>query len=498
MPRRALTKFLTQYTASVLEKPSCGCDTRDEPDETGEHAANGHAADTLANAPIGQPDDPSGGEPTATPHERWAGPIGVENRVVGGLPARMWRTGAIRWGEQPGVLRFVAEDNGGHDGAVDVGRIETIERRDNGILWGEGTVDVSIPEGAEAYRQIESGLKTGVSADLDEVSFEVWVAKDALDSMEDGGEVDVPTPDADGRVKVMEVHAQDEVMVTTDALIRGATLVSIPAFVEARIEAVEATPEQIAASGAVVQFPPKPGRPPKEWFTDPHLDGPTPLVVTDEGRVYGHLACWGTCHTSYVMQGKCVLAPRSSTGYQGFHTGSAVTAEGESIPVGRITFTADHANRYLSAAATVAHYENTGTLAATVRAGEDQYGVWVAGATIPGLSEAQLVALRASPISGDWREIGTGPEPELVAALAVNVAGFPIPRPAGLVAAGRVRSLVAAGVLTPEPGVLAHEDVEVLRRLAARERRRHVAVLEGFAARVRVSRASMLAKRVHG
>jgi hypothetical protein len=66
---------------------------------------------------------------------------------------------------------------------------------------------------------------------------------------------------------------------------------------------------------------------------------------------------------------------------------------------------------------------------------------------------------------------------ELVAALSVNVQGFPVPRPKGLVASGRMVSLVASGMLAPAPAAgdlnmlgFSPEDVEYLRRLAARER----------------------------
>jgi hypothetical protein len=45
------------------------------------------------------------------------------------------------------------------------------------------------------------------------------------------------------------------------------------------------------------------------WFRNPHLDGPTPLTVTDDGRVYGHLALWGTCHTGF--DGVCIEPPHS-------------------------------------------------------------------------------------------------------------------------------------------------------------------------------------------
>lgn len=48
-------------------------------------------------------------------------------------------------------------------------------------------------------------------------------------------------------------------------------------------------------------------RPPAEWFEDPKLDGPTPLTITDDGRVMGHLALWDTCHRGF--DNACITPP---------------------------------------------------------------------------------------------------------------------------------------------------------------------------------------------
>jgi hypothetical protein len=128
---------------------------------------------------------------------------------------------------------------------------------------------------------------------------------------------------------------------------------------------------------------------------------------------------------------------------------------------------------------TLAHYEHTGRAIADVNAGEDAYGIWVAGALRPGATDDQVRALRGAPLSGDWRKIGSSGL-ELVAALAVNVPGFPIPRPQGLAAGGAMQALVAAGMLAPAPPTraarrtqrksLSEEDYAYLKRLADRER----------------------------
>ncbi len=193
-----------------------------------------------------------------------------------------------------------------------------------------------------------------------------------------------------------------------------------------------------------------PVRPPAHWFDDPMLEGPTPLTVTADGQVKGHLALWNVCH--FGMQDVCRMAPHSNTNYQYFMTGSVLTADGTQRKVGRITLGTGHANLRLGYIPAADHYDNTGTAAAVVAAGEDRFGPWVAGATVPGVSEEKIAELRRSPLSGDWRPTPKGLE--LVAALAVNTPGFPV---VGLNAAGEIQSLVAAGM------VLSQEEIDAIR-----------------------------------
>lgn len=184
--------------------------------------------------------------------------------------------------------------------------------------------------------------------------------------------------------------------------------------------------------------------PPASWFTDPGLTGPTPLTVTEDGHVYGHAATWNECHIG--IQNKCVTAPHSLTNYAYFHTGAVRTSEGE-VAVGHITMSTGHATLDLAAGPAAEHYDNTGTVVADIRVGEDAHGIWVAGAVRPGLTDDQRYALKAAAISGDWRPIGAGLE--MVAALAVNTPGFPVPRPALAASGERMTALVAAAVVEP-------------------------------------------------
>lgn len=229
----------------------------------------------------------------------------------------------------------------------------------------------------------------------------------------------------------------------------------------------------IASTGAQ---PIAPVAPPKDWFKDPGLHAATPVTVTPEGRVYGHLATWDSCHLdSKALGSSCTRAPRTSNNYSSFHLGALTTAEGDDIAVGRIIAGAPHADPVWSINPTVVHYSHSGWVGADVRVGEDRYGIWIAGAIRPDVSAAQLRALKASPLSGDWREEPKTGRLELVAALAVNSPGFGVPRPQALIAStGAVSSMQAVGMLPPRTvvkpgteGAFSREDLAYLKERSA-------------------------------
>lgn len=433
----------------------------------------------------------------------WAGPIGMESEVTG--DGRMIADGGLRWeiseGNRP-PLRWVGKDVGAHDGAETAGLIYSIERKDGGIIWGEGDFDMASEVGREAYRQIRDGRQNGVSMDLDDVSFEIRVAAELLEGMDEDDVVEAPVPNEDGTITVVEINSGDEIMVTTDALIRASTVVAVPAFKNARLAVVEkigatddADPEEekvveededepdALVAGAA------PLMPPASWFAKVELDGPTPLTVTKDGRIYGHLAVWGTCHISHSAGGKCVTPPNSPSDYAWFHTGALETAEGEMIGVGHLTMNTGHAGDSLTPAATLAHYDHTGTVAADVRAHEDQWGIQVAGGARSTLTPEQIRAFRAAPLSGDWRRVGNALE--LVGALSVNVPGFGVPRPSGHVKDNNLVSLVASGVIVsvdaPTAGTLSNTDLTYLRSFIDREKREELAGLVARRNRVKVA-----------
>lgn len=251
---------------------------------------------------------------------------------------------------------------------------------------------------------------------------------------------------------------------------------------------------------ATVTAASQPTTPPSAWFADPGLHEPSPLAVTEDGYVYGHLASWGVCHASEPAgPGTCVTAPSSETGYSRFHTGTLVTSDNRTISVGKVTMGTNHAPSTSNPKATAAHYDHTGTAVADVRAGEDAHGIWVAGALRPEVTDEQIRALRASPLSGDWRKVDGNLE--LHAALAVNVPGFPIPRPAGMVSSGELSTIVASGMVAPRTvrkrsasgDTLTDEDLAYLKKLADRERSNERTAL---AQRVQDSRTAVNRRRV--
>ena len=413
---------------------------------------------------------------------KWSGIIGYEDQPTG--DGRLIEPNSLFWDlANPTPLRHVDKDVGAHDGASTVGRFTKIERRDDGAIYAEGTFDLGSEVGVEAARHVKENLTTGVSMDLDSIAMEIRVAKEVLDDMmEEPVEVEDPAAeeDEDGMVTVVRIDPDDELSVMTSARVRAATMVAIPAFAGATIEGQDlvdvdledlsgfrSESEPVTQEEALIASA-RPAQPPREWFQNPQLAEPTAIHVTDDGRVYGHLAAWGTCHTAFANE--CLTPPPSQSSYAYFRTGSVLTDQGE-VSTGRITMDTAHAGRTLSAAGTVAHYENTGAAVADVAAGEDAYGIWLAGAIRPGVTDEQVRALRASPLSGDWRKVKGGLE--LMAALAVNMPGFPIPRPAALAASGfEVEALVASGMLLPEDegkapeSNLSSDDIATLSRMA--------------------------------
>jgi hypothetical protein len=347
---------------------------------------------------------------------------------------RQFEDGAITMRELPLPLMWQIKTADGHNGSVVVGRIDKMERIDGGIGNATGVFDTGA-YGSEAERLVRSGFLKGVSADMDQ--FEA-TEMPAIENSE--------SDDTVGNGK----------LIINKARIMGVTIVAKPAFQECKIflsgennnqeetvipngvqseeSAVEAA--ALVACGIVAGVIPV--TPPTEWFENPKLSGPTPLTVDDQGRVFGHIAAW---HVDHIGMAYGTKPPRSKSNYSYFHTGVVRTDSGSDVPVGQLTLAGGHASLEASAYEAVKHYDDTASAIADVHAGEDRFGIWVAGSLRPDATPSNIRALRASAPSGDWRPIKGNLE--LVAVCQVNVPGFPIAR--ARVASGAVMALVAAG-----------------------------------------------------
>ena len=354
---------------------------------------------------------------------------------------RSFKKEAINFRELPLPLMWQQKTGSGHDGSIVVGRIDHMERTEDGIGNAYGVFDES-QDAKEVVRLIKNGFIKGVSADMDQF--------EAKEVKPEASEDDLATEKTLGKDKI----------VINKARIMGVTIVPKPAFQECKIfikdnespqeepvledgiyvdDANPSDAEALVACGIIAGGIPL--TPPSDWFADPKLSGPTPINVDDTGRVFGHIAAWNVDH---IGMARGVKPPRSKSKYAYFHTGVVRTEDGTDVPVGQLTLAGGHASLEASASEAVRHYDDTASAIADVHAGEDQYGIWVAGSLRPDASPEQIRALRASAPSGDWRPIRGSLE--LVAVCQVNVPGFPIAR--ARVASGAVMALVAAGAQT--------------------------------------------------
>jgi hypothetical protein len=383
----------------------------------------------------------------------WEGPLAVEGVTTG--DGREFEPGKLTWQEPPLPLRWNKEDSHGgepHTVAVNVGRIDKVWRTEGpdgtSLIMGSGVLNLAEPDGQRAYDLIKGQFLKGVSIDADsigqaDIEF-VWPDTGA----EDGS-------DEDDVFNML--FGSPEKVIFHGGRIRAATLCDIPAFAEAYIAlkdddgnlvaggtpagTVKTRPERKRPESSLTAHGGAEWKPPADWFADPKLSLPTGIQVTDEGRVYGHAATWGTCHIG--QEGVCVTPPHEE-GHPYFMTGEVPTTDGRRVAVGQITVGTGHAPLHMGAVPASEHYEHTGHAVADVVVGNDAHGIWVAGAIRPGADPMLIHELRASgQVSGDWRRIGS--QLRLVGLLAVNVPGFPVPKVRSRIASGVQQALVAAG-----------------------------------------------------
>ncbi len=312
------------------------------------------------------------------------------------------------------------------------------------VIWGTGTFSPN-ERGQQALEELANGV--GVSLDLP-------VDRKALIDATTYEEVDPETAMADmNPLDALMGVVPEGYLMGIGGKIGGVSLASIAAFEETTIRIVGDT--AIVASGyaireaenielngqahvivnqwdgngkALTAASMAPLAPPRAWFYREEADEPTPITILPTGEFYGHLALWNTCHAGRAngAYSQCMFAPHSRTDYAHFHLGSMLCDDGEEVSVGRVTIGTGHAPLHLGAAAARAHYDNTGTVVGFARAKDGIFGIWLSGVIKSDATDEQIRDFRACPPSGDWRMEDRGLE--LQAALAVNVAGYPVKR----------------------------------------------------------------------
>lgn len=232
--------------------------------------------------------------------------------------------------------------------------------------------------------------------------------------------------------------------------------------------------------------------PPAEWFNRPEPSHPEPLTVDEDGQIHGHLALWNACHVGFLNDhlSECVKPPRSSNDYQAFHLGQFVTEDGSQIPVGKIVYDGSHASLTADLVGATRHYDQTGKVAAFVRARDGRHGIYLSGAVRSDLSPEGLRDLRANPPSGDWRNLRG--RLEMIAALAVPVPGYQTPQFA-LTASGDVATLILPG-FCEECEADETEEVITMEKTKAYIRQRNQ-IASGIAVEEPITAAVLTAKR---
>ncbi len=346
---------------------------------------------------------------------------------------------ALSFRDLPLPLMWQIKTGAGHDGAVVVGRIDSIDVLENGGLGNARGVFDTNPYAREAERMVDNGFLNGVSVDLDKFRA---VSKANADEASVEGETRISndkTEIEEGRVMGITIVPKPAFQECHIYIDRTATDGEVPIVADGTYAGVPSNEEDVEALVAAALLAAGiPVNPPSAWFRNPHLKEPTPLTVDPDGRVFGHIATWTTDHIGIPMSTK---PPRSRSNYSYFHTGTLHTDDGDLVPVGQITLAGGHAPLNLDAASAAAHYDNTHSAWCDVHAGEDEFGIWVSGALRPSVTPENIRAIRASAPSGDWRPIGG--RLEMVAVCSVNVPGFPVTR--ALVSSGELVALVAAG-----------------------------------------------------
>lgn len=391
---------------------------------------------------------------------------------------RRFAEGGISLADVPFPFEWARAREGGHDGAVTVGVVQEAAVLTVKQALADGWVDAADAKGMDSKMTAvwaRGELFDGVSREeMPRLAEDTAEAVHLISAGTLGPSVDLDSfegvpvlagTDEEMNWELYEQYVEENgeepkiELLITEGRVRAATLVSIPAFAETsrplRLTATDLDEAEVAEetkrAAALIASVGTEARPGVAAFDLPKLTGPTPITWDwDKGLVYGHIATWQTCHVGYADV--CVTAPKDPTGnYSAFNRFPVETEDGDIVWAGRITVGGRHAGLSLGAGAAISQYDGK-TVAAHVRAGEDEFGIVVAGPIELAADAPERAVLSRRKVSGDWRETADGLS--LIEVLALSPGprahaepGFPIP---GVFSHnGRQTALTAA--LGPDP-----------------------------------------------
>lgn len=166
-----------------------------------------------------------------------------------------------------------------------------------------------------------------------------------------------------------------------------------------------------------------------ESFTPPPnmlpeaLAGKPQKITVDRvtGRVFGYVARNGQRIEDLPFEFR---VPREPNFDEFANPARVMLDDGNTVAVAVLPWKDGHPSAYLSAEAAVAHYNDPARAAATVRYGQDAFGIWAAGVVVPGANNDLLRRIEVHSTSGDWRQrLGRW---RFLGACLVNVPALPL------------------------------------------------------------------------
>ncbi|MFF3441779.1 phage minor head protein [Streptosporangium sp. NPDC002721] len=474
---------------------------------------------------------------------RWSTPgdtaLAFENQETG--DGRIFAPRSLYWDGDSWPLQYADEMQGGHKGAILAGAIQQVSR-DGGRIPGSGVIYPNMEAGAAALQALEQGAPLGVSVDLDDIDMEFIDRRPAPErAAEDDGVILLASlkaasvmqlPDGAWSIRATQIvewttgdqgsmsgdglkaaltaagiltaaagdndtktgdvlfseASGDFVMRITKARLRGATLVAMPAFAQARItlDPVEATGPGLAASDCEECDASEPQEPqelldpltasawhelqalpalPAAWFREPTVEELPPAsggVHYVEGRIYGWVAQTGVPHEGFPGR-KLTIDQLGDIDMSAFLRSRFNLDDGTTVAVGAMTMNVGHHRDGAECETASCQFDDTRTVAGVITVGMNERGMWFSGAAAPWLSDWDRMVFQACQPSYHMRQNPNG-QWALRAVLTVPVPGHPSRLAASAVISRSNMALTAAAV---PPTVPAAPEIDYERLAAA-------------------------------